>query len=123
MSTTDVDIVRLEAPVTRRQITAKSTTVQPTLEIVRLASWLRTIVHQHHQAQHDLRQLYELCGQSFDQSDRRLRHIEQAYDVLYPGTQYIYEWAEANEVASYQWLQTELSNEANTYQTFSREVW
>jgi hypothetical protein len=43
--------------------------------------------------------------------------------VLYRGTQYLYERTEANEAASHQWLQTELSNAANGYQTFSREVW
>jgi hypothetical protein len=123
MSTTDVDMLRLEAPVTRLQITDRSNPVQPTLEIARPASWLRTIVHQHHQAQQDLRHLYELCGQSIDQSDRRLSHIERAYDTLYRGTQYIYERAQVNEVASYQWLQMELTNAANAYQTFSREVW
>jgi hypothetical protein len=43
--------------------------------------------------------------------------------VLYRATQYLGERAEANVAASHQWLQTELSNAANAYQTFSREVW
>jgi hypothetical protein len=124
MSTfSDVDMLRLEAPVTQLQITDGSGPTQAALEIVRPISWVQSIIHQHHQTQQDLRQLYEPYGRALDQSDRQIRHIEQAYDTLYRGTLYIYERVAANEVASHQWLQTELSNAANTYQTFSREVW
>jgi hypothetical protein len=120
-SSSDVNMLRLETPVTRLQITDSSGPTQTALEIIGPTSWVRMIVHQHHQAQQDLHQLYELCGQAFDQSDRRLRHFEQAYNTLYRGTLYIYERAVAN--VSHQWLQTELSKAANAYQTFGREVW
>jgi hypothetical protein len=123
MTSTDVDMLRLEYPSTRLQITDGTVPAQPIIEITRPASWVRTIVHQHEQAQQDLRQLYEVCGNQFDQTDARIRYIERAYDTLYRGTLYIYEQAQAQREASHDWLQTELSRTANAYQTFQRQVW
>ena len=83
MTTSDVDMLRLEAPVTRLQISDGTEPPQRTLEIISPARWVRTIVHQHGQAQQDLQQLYEVCGNQFNCADQRLRHIERAYDTLY----------------------------------------
>jgi hypothetical protein len=113
----------LEYPCTQLQITDGTSPSQPVLEITRPASWVRTIVHQHEQAQQDLRQLYEACGNQFDQSDYRIRQIERAYETLYQGTLYIYEQARVQGEASHDWLQTELTRTANAYQTFQRQVW
>jgi len=116
-------MLRLEAPITRLQIADGTSTPQQQIEITSPTSWVRTIVHQHEQAQVDIRQLYELCGDHVDRTDRRIQAVERAYDTLYRGTLYIYERGAANEIASHQWLQTVLTNAANAYQTFSREVW
>jgi hypothetical protein len=123
MTSTGVVMLRLAYPSTRLQITDGSLPAQPIIEITRPASWVRTIAHQHEQAQQDLRQLYEACGNQFDQADSRIRHIEWGYDTLYRGTLYIYEQAQAQREASHDWLQTELSRTANAYQTFQRQVW
>ena len=96
----DVDMLRLEAPATRLQITDGRPTTGPIVEILRPASWLRTLVHQHEQAQTDLRQLYQACGNQFDQNDGRIRQIERAYDTLYRGTLYVYQQTERQQNAS-----------------------
>jgi hypothetical protein len=100
MSSSDVDMLRLEAPVTRLQITNGTEPTSPAIELRQPASWVRTLVQQHQQARQDIQQLYELCGGQIDQSDRRIREIERAYDTLYRGTLYVYEQAQAQEVAS-----------------------
>jgi hypothetical protein len=70
MSTSsNVDMLRLEYPSTQLQITDGTSPSQPILEITRPASWVRTIVYQHEQAQQNLRQLYEACGHWFDHDD------------------------------------------------------
>jgi hypothetical protein len=120
---TDVDMLRLEAPTPRLQIENGETTVSPTLEINRPASWVLALVHQHEQAQVDIQLLYDLCGGHIDHTDRRIRRIEQAYDTLYRGTLYVYQQTERQQNASNEWIQSELMRAANAYQTFSREVW
>jgi hypothetical protein len=82
-ASSNVDMLRLEYPSTQLQITDGTSPSQPVLEITRPASWVQTIVHQHEQAQQDLRQLYEACGNQFDQNDYRIRQIERAYETLY----------------------------------------
>jgi hypothetical protein len=123
MTSSDIDMLRLEAPATRLQITDGQTATGPVVEIARPASWLRALVAQHEQAQIDLRQLYQICGGQFDQTNAQMQLIERAYDTLYRGTQYIYEQAGHQQEASREWMHTELSRAANAYQTFSQEVW
>jgi hypothetical protein len=90
MSSTDFNMLRLEAPRAIPQITNGE---EPTahVEIASPASWVRCLVRHQAQAERDLRQLYEACGNQFNRSDARIRAIETAYNELLGGAQYLYE--------------------------------
>jgi len=61
MSTTsDFNMLRLEAPRDLVQITNGTDPTEEAVEISNPASWVRSLVHQQQQAEDDLRQLQEL---------------------------------------------------------------
>ena len=124
MSTTsDFNMLRLEAPRDLVQITNGTDPTEEAVEISNPASWVRSLVHQQQQAEDDLRQLQELCGTTIDRTDRRIRAIERAYYTLAQGTRYVYERIQAGEDIAEVWVRNELAAAANAYQTFARQVW
>jgi len=92
-------------------------------EIANPAVWVRILVQQQQQAERDLKQLTEMCGDAYDRTDRRPREIEQAYQTLAEGTRYVYEQVNADEKIAEEWIRRELSKAANAYQSLARNVW
>jgi hypothetical protein len=124
MSTSsDFNMLRLEAPRDIPMIASGTEPTEKIIEVVKPASWLRSLAHQQKQAEQDLRQLYEAGGDKFDQNDQRYRNIEKAYTALYNGCRYVYNQALSNTKISEDWIRGELAVAANAYQTFSRQVW
>jgi len=91
----DYNMLRLEAPSVLLQITNDEESRDETLEIANPAGWMRAIANHQQQAELDLRQLLDLCGNTIDRTDRRVRRIEAAYNRLSQGAQYVYEQLEA----------------------------
>jgi len=81
------------------------------------------MVRQQKQAEQDLQQLTKLCGNTIDKTDQRMVRIEEAYQTLAEGTRYIYDRVHTNEGIAETWVQTELANTANAYQTLSQNIW
>jgi len=50
------------------------------MEIGNLVGWMRTMANHQQQAEQDLRQLMDVCGNTFDHTDRRISQIEAAYN-------------------------------------------
>jgi len=86
MSTTsDFNMFRFEAPRGRLQITKDEEPTTETLEIANLLKWMRALAKHQQQAEQDLSQLMEACGNTVDRTDRRIRRIEAAYNRLAQG--------------------------------------
>jgi len=81
------------------------------------------MARQQRQAENDLRQLTELCGNTIDRTNQRMQQIEEAYSTLAEGTRYVYDRVHANEEIVEAWVRTELTNAANAYQTLAHDVW
>jgi len=81
------------------------------------------MVRQPQQAESNLRQLIELCGNTIDRTNQYMQHIEQAYLVLAEGTRYVYDQVNANEEIAEVWVHSELAHTANAYQTLAKNVW
>jgi hypothetical protein len=122
MSSTDFNMLRLEAPRELRQI-ASGTQSTEHVEIASPATWLRCLVRHQTQAERDVQQLYEACGNQFDRTDQRMSSIETAYTELMNGTRYVYEQTQNNARVAEEWIRSELATTANAYQTFSQKVW
>jgi len=75
------------------------------------------------QAEQDLRQLMDVCGNTLDHTDQHIRRIEAAYNRLAQGAQCVYEQIESKEQISGDWVRNELMVSANAYQAFTRQVW
>jgi len=84
-----------EAP--RDMLQIKNNEETQTVEIANPVDWMRAIINQQCQAEQDLWQLMEVCGNTVDRTDRRIQEVEKAYYKLLQGTQYIYERMEAKE--------------------------
>jgi len=124
MSTTsDYNMLRLEAPRGLLQITNKEESQEEALEITNPVGWMWAMANHQQQAELDLRQLLDVCGNTMDRTDRRIRRIEAAYNRLAQGAQYVYEQLEAKELISGDWVRNELMVAANAYQAFTRQVW
>jgi len=88
MSTSsDYNMLHLEAPRDLLQITNDEEVTEEVLEIANLVGWMRAMANHQQQAEQDLRQLLDLCGNTMDRSDRRIRRIEATYNRLAHGTQ------------------------------------
>jgi len=90
-------MLRLEAPRDLLQITDGTARPEQAVEIANPAVWVRSLVNQQRQAQNDLQWLTELCGDSYNRTDRRTREIEQAFQTLAEGTRYVYDRVNANK--------------------------
>jgi len=119
----DFNMLRLEAPLDLLQITDGTPRPEQAVEIANPAVWVRTLVNQQQQAENDLQQLTELCGDAYDRTDQRTREIEQAYQTLAEGTRYVYDRVNTNEKIAEEWIRSELSKAANVYQSLARNVW
>jgi len=69
-TSSDFNMLRLEAPRDVLQITDGTPRPQQVVEIANPAVWVRTLVRQKQQAESDLQQLTELCGDAYDKTDR-----------------------------------------------------
>jgi len=116
-------MLRLEAPRDLLQITDGTPRPEQAVEIANPAVWVRILVQQQQQAERDLKQLTEMCGDAYDRTDRRTREIEQAYQTLAEGTRYVYDQVNADEKIAEEWIRSELSKAANAYQSLARNVW
>jgi len=123
MASTDINMVRLEAPRDLRQITDGIPAPDQAIEVANPAIWLRSMVRQQRQAKNDLRQLTQLCGNTIDRTDQRMLQIEEAYQTLLQGTRYVYDRVNANEEIADARVRSELANAANAYQTLAQNVW
>ena len=116
-------MLQLEAPRGLLQITNDEEPQQETLEIANPVGWMREMANHQQQAERDLRQLRDICGNTLDHTDRRIRRIEAAYIQLAQGAQYVYEQMEAKEQISGDWVRNELMVSANADLAFNRQVW
>jgi len=123
MTSTDFNMLRLEAPQDLCQITDGTPVPDQAVEVANPAIWLRSMVRQQRQAENDIRQLTQLYGNTIDRTDQRMRQIEEAYQTLLQGTQYLYDRVNANEEIAEAWVRSELANAANAYQTLVQNVW
>ena len=122
-TSTDFNILRHEAPRDLLQITEGSPAPEQAVKLANPVVWVRTMARQQCQAEKDLRQLSELCGNSIDKNDQRMQQNEQAYRALADGTRYIYNRVNANEAIAKELIRSELLTAANTYQSLARNVW
>jgi len=123
MTSSDFNMLRLEAPRDLLQITSGTPSPEQSVELANPAVWVRTLVHQQRQAESDLRRLTELCGDAYNRTDRRTQEIEQAYQTLAEGTRYVYDRVNANEKIAEEWIRSELSSAANAYQSLASNIW
>ena len=122
-TSSDFIMLRLEAQRDLLHITDRTPAPEQAAELANPAIWVRTMVGQQRQAENDLRQLSELCGNTIDKNDQRMQWIEQAYQTLAECTSYVYDRVNANEEIEEAWVRSELANAANTYQTLAQNVW
>jgi len=123
MTSTDFNMLRLEAPRNVLQITDGTEQAEETLEVANPARWLRALAKQQKQAEQDLAQLVHLCGNTVDQADQRIQQIEQAYRDLSDGTRYVYDRLSANQRITGEWIRSELAGAASAYHAFAHNVW
>ena len=109
MASTDFNMLRLEAPKNVLQITDGTEQTEETLEGANPATWLRALAKQQKQAEQDLAQLVNLCGDMVDHADQRILQIEQAYQDLSDGTRYVYDRLSANQRITGDWIRSELA--------------
>jgi len=79
MTSSDFNMLRLEAPCDLPQITDGTPGSEEAVEIANSVVWVRALVRQQRQAENNLQQLTELCGNAYDRTDQRMQRIEQAY--------------------------------------------
>jgi len=115
-------MLRLEAPQDLLQITDGTPAPEQAIDVANPAVWVWTMARQQRQAENDLRQLTELCGNKIDQTNQRMQQIEEAYRTLAEGTRYVYDQVNANEEIAEAWVRNELANVANAYETLARNV-
>jgi len=123
MTSTDFNMLRLEAPRNVLQITDGTEQAEETLEVANPATWLRALAKQQKQAEQDLAQLVHLCGNTVDHADQRIQQIEQAYRDLSDGTRYVYDRLSANQRITGEWIRSELAGAASAYQALVHNVW
>jgi len=68
-TSSDFNMLRLEAPRDLLQITDGASGPEPVVEIANLAVWVRTLVCQQQQAERDLQWLTELCRDAYEKTD------------------------------------------------------
>ena len=98
MSTSsDFNMLRLEAPRELAQIMDGTPQTENAVEIANPAVWVRTLARQQRQAEEDMQRLIEACGDTVDRTDQRIQCVERAYHELTEGTRYVYDCMSANE--------------------------
>jgi len=83
-------MLRLETPRGLLQITNHEEPQEETLEIANPVGWMRAMANHQQQAEQDLRQQMDVCGNTLDHTDRRIRGLEVAYNRRAQGAQYVY---------------------------------
>jgi len=107
-TSSDFNMLRLEAPRDLFKITDGTPRLKQAVEITNPAVWVRTLVYQQQQAESNLQRLTELCGDAYDRTDRQKWEIEQAYQTLAEGTRYVYDRVNANKKIAKEWIRSEL---------------
>jgi len=80
----------LEAPRGLLQITNDEEPQEEALEIANPVAWIRAMANHQQQSEQDLHQLMDVCGNTLDHTDRRVKRIEAVYNRLAQGAQYLY---------------------------------
>lgn len=70
-----------------------------------------------------MEQVYNSSRTAYDRSDCQIQKIEQTYGQITAILEYIFKAAQADTVASYEWLQMELVHTANAAEKFTSDVW
>jgi len=96
-TSSDFNMLRLETPRGILQISNDEEPTEDVLEAANPLGWMRAMANHQQQAEEDLWQLMEACGNTVDRTDRRIRRIEAAYNKLSQGTQYVCEQIEKKE--------------------------
>jgi len=122
-TSSDFNILLLEASRDLLQITDGTSAPAEAVEMNNQVVWVRTMVRQQRQAENDLRQLTELCGNTIDRIDQRMQQIEQAYHTLSEGTRHVYDGVNTNEEIAESWVRSKLAYTANAYQTITQNIW
>jgi len=74
MSTTsDFNMLRLKAPRDLLQIKNDEELQNEVMKVANPMDWMRAIVNQQRQAEQDLRQLMDVCGNTVDRTDHRIQ--------------------------------------------------
>jgi len=81
-TSSDFNMLRLEASCDLLQITDGTPRPEQAVEIANPTVWVRTLVHQQRQAESNLQRLTELYDDAYDRTDQRTREIEQAYRII-----------------------------------------
>lgn len=123
MSSSNLDMLRLELPQTLSNALVSIPQASETVEVRNPAAWLRLMNHQYQTAQRDLRQLYQACDQKFNEEDSRMQEIRRNYEQLCDGVKYVYNLYAHNAEMNTEWLRTELSTVANATHALSSDVW
>ena len=122
-ASSNVDMLRLEYPRSITEIVEFTVVNDETVEVHDPPVWMTQMIHQYTSARRDLVRLYEACGNTFDRNDRRIRDIEQNYQVLADGIRYVYDQAKSDSVVTRDWIQTELTATAQATQEMSQQLW
>jgi hypothetical protein len=96
----NVDMLRLEYPRTAMEVYNDQESDQTTIDMPNPSAWLRLLIQQQQQAQWDLEQLFNICGDAYDRADRGVVAIERTYGQLVAGMEYIYAQYQTNAEAS-----------------------
>ena len=116
-------MLRLKVPRDLLQITDGTPAPEQAIELPNPMVWVRSMVRQQWQAESNLKQLTELCGNKIDKTDQGMQRIEEAYRTLAEGTRYVYDRVHTNEAIAEAWVRSELAIAANAYQTLAQNVW
>ena len=122
-ASSNVDMLRLEYPRTITEVVEYTASNDESIEIREPPMWMRQMIHQYTAIRRDLLRMYDACGKNLDRDDRRIRDIEQNYQVLVDGIRYVYEQARSDSVATREWIQTELTATAQATQELSQQLW
>ena len=122
-ASSNVDMLRLEYPQTITEVVELTAPNDESVEIHEPPMWMRQTIHQYTAARRDLLRMYEACGKNLDRDDRRIRDIEQNYQVLVDSIRYVYDQAKSDSVATREWIQTELTATAQATQELCQQLW
>ena len=102
MTESNVDMLRLEAPMNAVEIKKDKLHENTTVDLKNPPVWLRLLIARQRQAQQDLQQLYNMCDGAYDHTDRKIHAIEESYEELTATIKYVYQTGEKDTQISKQ---------------------